>query len=544
MFGLDFSVILLYSLCVAVLLPYGFVQAQSAKVCNNPVKTCVKSKNYFPDRISLKFIKDQVSEVKYSNTFVDITIKAVSGGQWKYRFVKCGCEAGKVQKGRQVIFTAPKAVFSGSGPILGLLEGADPSLRELKYVFSASNIYSPTVRSRVRKGQTTDLATPGFTIDFDQIKGDDTFGASIIGTFDAKAFQEAKTGKPYLVIPEVSEPSPVARAEWAKVIALLLDRTKEVNRKFGEIASSYARTKREAAAAIRRPSVFFNSPFRDTWFQPSEKQFTTSFARDSNVDYRFGNDGKSTTNSFKFSEILKLFRSATFLVNVGFFPSSSSTTLKKFVEASITTPPGTLTYKNLVRQLVSVRCGNVWSNQRRVTSDGFATDFFESAVFRPDLKLLDYVKLLHPDLSFRGKVTYSYSLGKATPAVVGSKCPFVTLTGKPKKGKAFVDRYFVVSKSNRFSIEDRLEDQVLPKLSQLLKTKRESIDVFFTNAHTKKDVSLTVRILASKKDVKELASTKDVLNGLKTSIKGSVKEINVKQYRSRLAARRRVQSRC
>lgn len=299
---------------------------------------------------------------------------------------------------------------------------------------------------------------------------------------------------------------------------------------------------KEGCASNPTSKHVFNSPFMDTWFQPAENQFITSFLRDANADYRFAADAGSSTISLSFSAVLRNFKSARFLVNAGSFPSSNTTNLKDFVNKEVTTKPGELKYKDLITQLNSVRCGNVWSNQRRVTADGQASDFFESSAYRADFLLADYVSLLHPELGIK-KFTCTYSYGPSSRALVGGTCPYQDLNGKAPNGKVFVDRYFIVTGLNRFNIEDLLEDKVLPNASNALKISRASLDIFFTNAQTKNDISLTVRFLVARNDARSFRSTRKILEVLKKTIHKSVKEIRGKEYRKRLIARRKFQMR-
>lgn len=523
--------VLLTAICISVGMP-------STQSCLNPVSNCKKSTNYFPKRIQLKFITGQVTELRYSNNFVDLTLKQNgSTGKWRYRIVKCGCAPGNAN-GRQIVFTNPKSVFVEGGPTLGLFQGVLPSLRPLKFVSGVSNIFSPAVRNRVKQGKSKDIRKPDFSLDFSMLRKDNSLGASFIGPFSVNSFQAASLGKPYVVILEVSEASPLARTEWIKIIGLILDVPEDATKKFNNIVKRYQNIKKRASKAVRRPSLFFNSPFQTSWAQPSEKQFTTSFARDANADYQFAKDGRSSTVFLNFKGVLDNFRSARYLINAGSFPSSRTTKLSDFVSKKVLTPPGQLSYKALVTRLDSVRCGNVWSNQKRVSANGFASDYFERAAFRPDLLLADFVSLLHPELGLSSSA-YTYSYGPSSKVPMLGMCPYTVLDGKAPNGKVYVDKYFVVTGLTRFRIEDLLEKKVLPKVSSVTGVGRNSLDIYFTNAQTQKDVSLTVRFSVQRN--KGGISSDRVANALKETINKPVKEITKKEYIRRLNARRQIQ---
>ena len=54
----------------------------------------------------------------------------------------------------------------------------------------------------------------------------------------------------------------------------------------------------------------------------------------------------------------------------------------------------------------SFRAGNVFANDKRVNATG-GSDYFETAVVRPDLVLADMISVVHPEIDLgRGSTTW------------------------------------------------------------------------------------------------------------------------------------------
>lgn len=512
--------------------------AQDDQLCTNPVAECNPDTDYFPEKVTIAHAITTITDVKYSNTYVDFTVvdPSADDDSWSYRLVHCGCESSEVAEGVQVLLTKPSRVLVSETPILSLMDELLPNLEPLAYVGDSAYIYNQDVLDRVEDESTDSLKiNVDSQVPFSLIKDDEKLSLSIIGVFNVPSYVKQKTGKKYLVIGEVKEISPLARAEWMKVIGMLFGLTKEADEKFAEIEKQYNAIKEKAKGASRWPSVFFNSPslrlmVYDSekpadenfgWTQPAENDYMTAFVKDANADYRFGFDGKDSGKQRSFTEIRGNFSSTRFLVNTGPSDPSNETTLEQFIEeAIIPEAKDDDSFKKLAKELTAVRCGNVWSNQKRVK--GSASDFFESLVFRPHVFLNDLVHTFHPYLKLteEKELEYSYHLGDASEELVGSKCPFADLSGVAPKGKTYVDHEFTVPGLSRFEIEDRAEDKILPGLREALELDDQSIELFFTKPDDgdSKDTPMTVRLAVSEADVGKYENSGDILESLRSTI--------------------------
>lgn len=527
---------LLFVVLFLLVLPL-LCSAQDDQLCTDPVSECDVDTDYFPEKVVITHANATITNIEYSNTYVDFTVvdPSVDDASWSYRVVHCGCEEGEVDKGVQILFTKPSRLLVSEGPTLSLMDDLLPDLEPLAYVGDSRYIYNQDVLSRVEAESTVSLQSMDSGLDFSPLRDDDKFSVSLIGVYEVDNFVNQETGKKYLVIAEAKEISPLARAEWMKVIGMLFGLTKDADEKFTEIEKQYNAIKEKAKGASRWPSVFFNSPIlrlkvydpdasadeNFEWSQPTQNSYTTAFVKDANADYRFGFDGKNGNLGLTFTEMRGNFSSARFLVNTGTAPVSNEATLKEFIEDPITPKAkDDDSFEKLAKELTSVRCGNVWSNQKRIR--GQASDYFESLAFRPHVFLNDLVDIFHPYLNLAEDkdLEYSYNLGVASQELVGSKCPFADLSGDAPKGKKYVDHNFTVPKLNRFEIEDQAEEKVLPGLREKLELDDQSMELFFTTPHDgdSKDTPITVRLAVNEADVEKYENSTDMLASLRSTL--------------------------
>lgn len=521
-------IILLWSIC----------NAQRAANCKNPVRVCKKSTNYFPraNRIKIAYAKKTIRNLKYTNTYVDFTVRGLGSSFFQYRFVVCGCSPGTGLKGRQVLYIDPKALYVNEGPTLALFGRIASNLNALKYVTSAKFIYSPAVRDRVRRGSTRDIAGAGFSTNFDRLKNDPLLSASIIGAFGATSYRAARTGVPFLVVAETQEANALARAEWMKIIGLLVNRAGVANSLFKSIERKYEAVRQRARRAQRRPSVFFNYPVaafppsgssldkKYNWFLPVKDQYITDLILDANADYRYSADRSGATRSATLSQIKRDFKSARFLIQSSRFPGSSSLTLENYMSGLVNPGSPDKKFRDEMAKFAAVRCGNVWGHQRRLSPDGQADDFFASAAFRPDLVLSDFVKILHPNLARGARFTYVYNY-RAKSKRYTNNCPYDVLEGKPPRGKVFFDKKFIIPGLSRFAVEDRLDDRVLPRIRSAL-TGSPRIELFFATKDQKRGKTIvTVRTLIDMRSTTAFRRSKAVLMAMKATLGNRIRQV-------------------
>lgn len=539
-----FRPILLINFLITFLISISTISAQQPpSIVNQP--RCVKDKSFscdssqsqFPkqDQIVIKYANSTILNIAYDNIYVDFTVSFEDVGKvlsLDFRLVACGCNVPQdTPTSRTVLFTNPTNVFVEDGPALFMIIELfkDPEPLPIKYVNNLKFIYNERIQELAeRKPPLIFALNAGSDIDFSFLNKEDDMSVGFVSVFNYKLTASkfnSRYDRPLMPIAESKEVSPLARAEWIKMIALIFNRTNQANTIFDNIVGNYTDAQEKASQAKRRPSVFFNYPFfpndtiktldRYLWQQPGSSQYTTQFMRDANADYAYYFKGEDISgNLLSFTDVQKEFKSARFLVNAdpfdeGFRNLTMSDFIKKLSPDKITSGD----YTDAMKSFEAIRCENVWGQRKRATPD--ATDYLESGIVRPDIVLKDYVKILHPDVNLGDHQIY-YMAQYVISNGDNLTCPHVNLLGNPSKGKSFVDKELAIVGLDRFELQNQLEDNIYPELVKRNISTGE-IDVQFRQPYiqNEKDVNITVRIRTSLDEATDMADSTDVLDALR-----------------------------
>lgn len=505
----------------------------------DPDFTCDSSQSLFKDeeKISITYAGSTITGVKFGNTFVDFSVRFdISSAEVKipYRLVVCGCDIPQnTPSNRTILFTNPTNIYVQDGPSLFMVTEMFDENEPLpvKYVNSLPFIYSDRVRAL------GDDESPSiFDMTFDLLRENDDMSMGFISsskwTYESTASNfDLSYNRTLLVIGEVSEVSPLARAEWSKIIGLMFKRSERANQLFDKIVADYEDAKRKANQATRRPSTFFNYPSftksyvgsdlnRYTWTQPGYGQYIAEFIRDANADYRYNFKGKQNEdNPLPMTDMMNQFSSARVLINADPFDSKTgfrNITIAEIIKKSPDDKVDSDDFTEAMRSLEAVRCGNVWGRRKRVNGD--ALDFFESAVARPDLLLKDYVKIFHPDVNLGDYQIYYMSQYTLKPAD-NLTCPHVNIIGPTDDSVVYIDKTLRVGGLNRFEVQDQLEANVYPELAQRGLDVND-IDVQFREPAVKNEerVNFVVRVRTTSANAGDVASSSDVVNAFKDGL--------------------------
>lgn len=210
------------------------------------------------------------------------------------------------------------------------------------------------------------------------------------GSFDG--IDKLLTAKlPALVEAGYMEETPLGRAEWVKLIGALTNTESRAEAEFARWKADYRALVAKVASVNQRPVVISGSMFQGTWFMPGGRSFAAQYIRDAGGSYPWSNDTSTGSLSLDFEAVLDKGFDATVWVNAGF----QWNTLADAVAED-----------NRYARLPSFRAGNVFGNDKRVNATG-GSDYFETAVVRPDLVLADMISVIHPQIDLgRGSTTW------------------------------------------------------------------------------------------------------------------------------------------
>ena len=185
-------------------------------------------------------------------------------------------------------------------------------------------------------------------------------------------------GIPYLYLGEYVESSPLGKAEWMVAVGEITGARDKAVEIFSTISERYTALATEVSlAAKERKQVMLNTPYRDSWFIPSEQNYIARIIRDAGGEpFTIAGTGNSS-QPIDIEQAYIWASEADIWLNVGACNS---------LEELIRQNPKFADVK-------AVREKRVYNNNARQTTQG-GSDFWESGVVRPDVILQDLVTIL------------------------------------------------------------------------------------------------------------------------------------------------------
>ena len=188
---------------------------------------------------------------------------------------------------------------------------------------------------------------------------------------------------PYIYFGDYCEQSPLGKAEWIVAMAEVVGMRGRAEEIFLGIEERYDSVRNSVKQSDRRPKVMFNLPYQDVWYMPANSSYMVRMLQDAGGDYIYDNESNSSVG-ISLEEAVELVSQRDIWLNPG-----QCTTLD---ELRATAP--------IFAGMDVVKRGDVYNNNRR-RSEGGGSDFWESAIVRPDVVLADMVKIMQ-----RGDDTY------------------------------------------------------------------------------------------------------------------------------------------
>ena len=187
---------------------------------------------------------------------------------------------------------------------------------------------------------------------------------------------------PVMINSEWVETTPLGRAEWVKVLAVLLNKEDLVNQKFGQVVRDYQRLAALGRKATKRPRVVVGLPFKDVWHVPDTDSYLAQFLRDAGTTYAW-DQTKSPQGSLalSFETVAPVALTADYWLQTGAAQSKAEITAQDARYAAFG----------------PFKTGRLYNNNRRTNAQG-SNDYWESGAVRPDRVLADLIKILHPEL--------------------------------------------------------------------------------------------------------------------------------------------------
>jgi len=178
------------------------------------------------------------------------------------------------------------------------------------------------------------------------------------------------------------ETDPLSKAEWIKVFGALYCKENMADSIFISESISYNTLKSYIKTNISdRPKVLLGLPFKDTWYVSPGNSFICKLISDAGGEYLWKDVQSAVSMPFGIENVFLQAVNADFWLNIGNVTSKEE--ISVFDQRLLTLP--------------CVKQGNLFNNNKRVTSDG-GNDYWESGSLYPHIILKDIASILHPGL--------------------------------------------------------------------------------------------------------------------------------------------------
>ena len=197
------------------------------------------------------------------------------------------------------------------------------------------------------------------------------------GQYDnLEAARIEKLGVFTIYINEWQEGSPLARAEWIRVLGALTGKLPQADSIFHEVEMKY-KNLQSAISNLQSTKIMSGNNFRGTWYVPSGKNYLAYLFKDAGADYPFYDDARETSIPLTIEETLRYFHDADVWVGAG---GNSLAELAELDEKHTW-------FKAYQNKRVY--------NWRKQTKAGGPNNFWERGVVHPEEMLEDVIHMLN-----------------------------------------------------------------------------------------------------------------------------------------------------
>ena len=243
-------------------------------------------------------------------------------------------------------------------------------------------INAEAVRKRIKRGQIIDVGNtfnPNLEILLE--KSPDIIFLTVLPATKFSQYQTLiEAGISVMVIAEWLENSPLGRAEWLKLFAMLTQNEALGLKKFKETEKNYLALKKAVATVKDRPEVMSGLPFKGSWFLPGGKSYMARLFEDAGANYYWKTTNSVGSLNRDIEAVFPVALKAKYWINTG----------------TVTSMDELLALDSRYREFGPVKSGKVFNNNKLLNEHG-GNAYWEYGVSRPDKILEDFIQILHPE---------------------------------------------------------------------------------------------------------------------------------------------------
>lgn len=184
---------------------------------------------------------------------------------------------------KQLIKLPVEAVVALSATQWAAFEKMD-ALDRISGITESDFVQSPAMQKRLKQGKTTDVGRHAL------LKPEVILQLmpELIIYVPEKTGVPAvlsKTGLPLLAWPDYFETDPLGRAEWIKLVGILVQKEEEAFSMFRAIEEAYLNYRKHTLTLDSRPTIFADKAFNEQWYIPGGSSYMARLFKDAGAQY-------------------------------------------------------------------------------------------------------------------------------------------------------------------------------------------------------------------------------------------------------------------
>ncbi len=187
-----------------------------------------------------------------------------------------------------------------------------------------------------------------------------------------------KSDLTFALIIDHLEETPLARAEWIKLISAFVGKSKMADSLFLTSEKRYTHLKDSVSKIKNRPSVFTELKYGETWFVPGGTSFIANLINDASANYIWRDDKSNGSLALSFEQVYHRAHLADFWINLALVQNKKQM----------------LSMESRYKNFQAYQRGALYNNNKRVNAKGYS-DYWETAMFHPERVLNDLILIFH-----------------------------------------------------------------------------------------------------------------------------------------------------
>lgn len=278
---------------------------------------------------------------------------------------------------------------------LGYLNGLD----QASCIVGATHLnlfYDSLFQERIERNEIASLGQQRFNQEQVLSLDADVLFSFAVSAADYKQIERMREmGVKVISIAEYMEGDPLSKAKWLVAFSAFFgaEAVDEAVEQMDLIAQEYHRLKALAEQAENKPKVLLSLPWKGSWYVGGGDSFQAKFLADASADYLWKDRAGKASIALDIETVFEKGLTTDYWLNPG----------------NVTAYEDLLEQDQRFENFRAVKQKRVFNIYKRVNASG-GNDYWESAVYQPQLVLADLIHLLHPELLSEHKLHYYQAL--------------------------------------------------------------------------------------------------------------------------------------